>query len=71
VTLVERIQKAIETDDEDYGKASRRLVEHYADMDRPAQAAINDAFICLCGWSLDTLIKADKTWEEENLTPNW
>jgi len=58
VTLVARIAELIATDDDDQ---SERLANDYREADAKAKQAIDDAFICLCGYSLATLIAEEGT----------
>lgn len=54
--LIERIQRAMECDEEDSGKQSRLLADTYNEASSEAKKVADDLFISLCGWSLDTLI---------------
>ena len=53
-SLVNRIQNAIQSDDEDN---SERIIAKYEAATPEQRAVVDDIFISLCGWSLDTLIK--------------
>ena len=55
-TLLGTIAEAMATDDADPIRQSRRLVAQYVHATPAQQEAIDDAFICCCGWSLRTLI---------------
>lgn len=60
MNILELILNEMITDDEDSKHQSDMLVEHYNKLDEPYQRAIDDALICVCGWSMETLIeKAD------------
>lgn len=54
MSLVSRIAELIASDDDDQ---SERMADEYRDADPKAKEAIDNAFICLCGYSLATLIK--------------
>jgi hypothetical protein len=56
MTIVERIQELIATDDDDQ---SERLIQEYQDANAEQRAAIDGAFICLCGYGLGTLIEQE------------
>jgi len=56
--LYERIQHEMQTDDEDTDKISRKLETYYTKQCYPdCQDAIDEVFMTLTGWTLDTLIK--------------
>ena len=56
--LYERIQHEMQTDDEDTDKISRKLETYYTKQCyRDEQDAIDEVFMTLTGWTLDTLIK--------------
>lgn len=57
MTLISRIAEAIATDDDDQ---SERLVETYKAASKTRKAAIDDVMICLCGYSMPTLIEQAK-----------
>ena len=54
MSIVSRIQELILSDDTD---DSERLVNDYQEASAIEKAAIDNAFISLCGYSLATLIK--------------
>ena len=56
MNLIERITKLILSDDECTEKQSDILKNTYEDATPEAQAAIDDALICICGYSLKTLL---------------
>ena len=55
-TLIDRVQTEMQSDDEDREKQSAILLSVYEQADKKTKEAINEVFICLCGWSLDTLL---------------
>jgi hypothetical protein len=57
MSVISRIAEAIASDDDDQ---SERLVNDYNHATKEQQQAIDDALICICGWSLSTLIKQAK-----------
>jgi hypothetical protein len=54
--LIESIVEAIESDDANREKQSARLVALYENSTTEMKAAIDCAFVALCGWSVATLI---------------
>jgi len=75
-TILGRVLHAMQTDDEDPSKQSRKLRALYEEADEAGKKLLDDALICLCGWSLATLIQRtdDGEEEEEETTPyeiNW
>jgi len=56
MNLLETITAEIHSDDADTDKQSARLKQLYCEVSADAQTGIDAAFICLCGWSLETLI---------------
>jgi hypothetical protein len=57
MTLIDRIEASMQDDDEDREKQSEYLRDVYEKGGPNIQAALNEAFISLCGWSLGTPIK--------------
>ena len=57
MTLVARIAELIASDDDDQ---SERLADEYREAEPKAKKAIDNAFICLYGYSLATLIKEEE-----------
>ena len=55
-TLIERIYRRIQSDDCDQ---SDRLARCYERANPNERQAIDDVFICLCGYSLQTLINEE------------
>ncbi len=55
-TLIDRVQQAMLTDDEDREEQSELLLSIYNELDRNTRNKVDEIFICLCGWSLKTLI---------------
>ena len=58
-TLIDRVDEAMSTDDEDRKKQSKILLRTYAEAKVEEKAKIDECFICLCGWSLKTLINKE------------
>ena len=56
MNLIETIAEQIHSDDMGTDKQSARLKTLYREVSPDAQAGIDAAFICVCGWSLATLI---------------
>ncbi len=54
--LTERIRYLMDNDDEDPEKQSEQLEALYQICTDTQKKAINNAMICICGYSLDTLI---------------
>jgi len=59
-TLIDLVQDAMLSDDEDREKQSGYLEDCYDKASMEAKNRIDTCFIALCGWSLDTLIKRQK-----------
>lgn len=57
MTLIETIHAAMAADDSD---DSERLIAQYEQANPATREALDYAFICLCGWSLSTLITKAK-----------
>jgi len=56
-TLIDRVQDAMLSDDEDREEQSAILRSIYEEQSREVRNKIDEIFICLCGWSLETLLK--------------
>jgi hypothetical protein len=56
VNLIEKVHKAILEDGETNARQAARLAWEYEHATEAEQAAIDRVFICLCGWTLRTLI---------------
>jgi hypothetical protein len=54
--LIERLMAALDTDEEDREKSIERAAWNYEKATPDQQRAIDRIFICLCGWSLRTLL---------------
>lgn len=54
MNIIERVIQAISKDDENTNKQSQYLVDSYANSKHKKD--IDEVFICLCGYSLATLI---------------
>ena len=57
MSIVSRVQEYIATDDDDQ---SERLLNEYQEAGPKEKEAIDNAFICLCGYSLATIIAEAK-----------
>jgi len=57
-TLIEAFDRAYESDTEPWEKKGRRIFSTYDQADPKQKELINDIFISLCGYSLDTLLDA-------------
>lgn len=55
-SIVQRVQELMLYDDEDQ---SERLQETYERASPEQRQAINDAFVCLCGYSLETILAGE------------
>jgi hypothetical protein len=56
MSIVNRIAEAIASDDDDQ---SERLIETYKAATKKQKEAIDDVMICLCGYSMPTLIEQE------------
>lgn len=56
MTLIDRIQRLMETDSESREKQSIHLHLAYDKADKKGKNAIDDAMIALCGWSMTSLL---------------
>lgn len=61
INLVERIQNLIASDDVDQGE---RMVRDFQTLSQSQREAVDDIFICLCGYRLTTLIEDESLGEE-------
>jgi hypothetical protein len=67
--LVAQISKAMHFDDDDQ---SEMLANIYLSANEAEKAVLDSAFICLCGWSLTTLMsKCEKEGVQDATTPEW
>lgn len=57
MSIASQVYDAIESDDED---STERLIEAYKAATPDQKAVVDDIFISLCGWSLQTLIKLEE-----------
>lgn len=55
--LINRIERAISSDDDSPGRNSERIVERYEAATEAERAVVDDIFTSLCGWTLKTLIE--------------
>jgi hypothetical protein len=51
------IQEEMASDDDCSEEQSERLENDYLKLTPDQRRAVDDAFICICGWSLGTLIR--------------
>ena len=56
MTLIDRIEQEMLTDSEDRNRQSQLLKAEYNKAPGVAKEALDNAFICLCGYSLKTLL---------------
>jgi len=56
-TLIEKLEYEMLTDDEPTCKKSDRLERTYMNASESEQKIIDDVFITICGYSLNTLLK--------------
>ena len=56
-TLIDRIRDLINTDDDDTQLQSSNIIDYYNESTEKQKKVIDDIFIALCGYSLNTLIK--------------
>ena len=57
-TLIDWIEQQMAIDDEDRGKQSLALRWIYESSSPPQRQALNDALICLCGYSFDRALES-------------
>jgi len=55
--IINRVQRHMATDDDDPIDQSERLRDLYTGATKAQRKLLDDAFICLCGWSLDSLLQ--------------
>lgn len=55
--LLEEFQKSFLDDDESNYKKGERLIGIYQTADEKSKEIIDDVFITLCGWSLQSLLE--------------
>lgn len=56
MNLIERIQYEMSTDTEDWEDQSERLEQIYLKAPRETRDVLDDALICICGYSFRTLL---------------
>jgi hypothetical protein len=67
--LVAQISKAMFSDDDDQ---SEMLAGIYLSANEVEKAVLDRTFICLCGWSLKTLMNmCEKDGVQDTTTPEW
>lgn len=57
MNLIERIQHELDTDYVNSDDQSERLIALYQNADAAGRALLDDAFICVCGCRLTTLLE--------------
>ncbi len=68
-SLVAQISKAMHSDDDDQ---SEMLAGIYLSANEVEKAVLDRAFICLCGWSLKTLMeRCEKEGVQDTTAPEW
>lgn len=67
VNVIERVEAAMRSDDEDTEDQSERLVEAYQRATPEARAVVDEIFACLCGWELKTILAG----RDDNDGENW
>lgn len=55
-TLLAKVERAMRTDDANRENQSERLIRKYNNATDDEKTLLDECFICLCGWSLATLI---------------
>jgi hypothetical protein len=58
--LIDLIESEMRDDDEPRDRQSERMARDYKSASPEARKAVDDAFVCLCGWTLATLIATAK-----------
>ena len=67
--LVAQVSKALFSDDDDQ---SEMLANLYLEANQAEKAVLDRAFICLCGWSLKTLMdKCEREGLQDTTNPEW
>ena len=67
--LIAHVSKALFSDDDDQ---SEMLAEIYLSANQAEKDVLDRAFICLCGWSLKTLMgKCVKEGIQDTTAPEW
>jgi len=65
-TLIDKIEQEMLFDTEDRLNQSARLAQIYYDATEPQRRAIDRALICICGYSLLTLLQEEGLLEYDN-----
>jgi len=60
MNLIERITEEILSDDGDTDRMSKKMIQLYKEGTKEEKHIINNIFICLCGWTMEKLLKNDK-----------
>ena len=63
MNILEIILQEMMSDDENTEDQSQRLHGIYHNADKGEREVLDKAFICVCGWSLDTLIGKANSWK--------
>ena len=59
MNLIERIQQAINTDDDDWDEQSSLLLDIWAECTPEQRKLIDAVMTCVCGWRLQSLIDGE------------
>ena len=57
VDIISDIDYAMQNDDECRFKQSANLAQLYVNAEEAERQSINSTLICICGWSLETILK--------------
>jgi len=60
MNVIDRIARAIDTDDEDTNDQSERLIAAYLSANDAGRELVDTIFACLCGWKLSTLLSREE-----------
>jgi len=67
--LIAHVSKALFSDDDDQ---SEMLADIYLSANQAERDVLDRAFICLCGWSLKTMMsKCEKEGIQDTTNPEW
>ena len=67
MNIIDKIENELNTDDANRDKQGKILLDKYHRATLEQQIVIDDIFISLCGWSLETLILAVLMQEENEV----
>lgn len=60
MNILETVLDEMQSDDRNTLAQSKKLTTLYGTQDKDGQELLDAAFICLCGWSLKTLINGNE-----------